>query len=464
METGQGPKYRRLAAGLEIAIGRGELGPGDKLPPVRDLAWRLGVTPGTVARAFTVLAEAGRVVAEVGRGTFVAEPGQAGVPAAPYVPDLDAAPPLYLEAADDREDFLSPRLPDIGQLALVREGLMRAAAAPVEKMLAYPTFASHAALREVVRDWLPEDMRHAVARDEVVMTNGGQNAILLVLQALTYHTSPVVLVEQHTYTGIRRAAENLRARVVAVAMDEQGVRPEALEAAAREEEARIFFTMPEAHNPTTIMTSPERRAEVAEISRRLGIHVIQDDCYRLGPPAGPSYRALAPELGWYISSLSKAITPALRVGYAAAPKGMAALLRRVVDTNFYGLSRPISDTAAHVLAHADTPALVEAMRAHLQRYVEAAVNMLGRFNLRWGENTPFLWLELPEGWREAGFVQALDAEGIRVRAGEEFAARDARGRPSVRISVNGQMSLDRFQEAMGRIAYLLDHPPERIMV
>lgn len=468
METGQGPKYRRVFDGLTQAIDTGALAVGDKLPPVRDLAWKIGVTPGTVARAFSLLAETGRVRAEVGRGTFVARRVAEPMPT-PEVERPAAArnavqPMLDPEFPKEGDVLFAPRLPDIGQIALVREGLRRAATAPVERLLAYPSYASHAPLRAAVMGWLPDDMQNAVSTDNVVMTNGGQNAILIVIQTLMLDSPPVLLVEAHSYPGVRRAAELLHVRVVPVPMDADGVQPEALDRIASTEGAGVFFTMPEAHNPTATITTPERRAEVAEIARRRNLHLIQDDCYRLGPPTGPSYRALLPELGWYISSLSKAISPALRVGYAVAPVSMSARLRRVVDTNFFGLSRPVSDTAAHVLAHPDAPALVAAVRDHMKTYIQTAVNLLGRFDLGWDEGVPFLWLRLPSGWREGNFVQALEGEGIRVRPGDDFAARDARRDHAVRISVNGQMSLEHFGSVIARIVEILNHPPERAEV
>ena len=118
LETGAGPKYRRIAAGVEAAIRTGALAPEERLPAVRDLAWRLGVTPGTVARAFALLSDAGWVSSEVGRGTFVrgerppAEPGQvAGAPRASVPPDArgdGAAAPLAGPPY--------PELPDVGDV------------------------------------------------------------------------------------------------------------------------------------------------------------------------------------------------------------------------------------------------------------------------------------------------------------------------------------------------------------
>lgn len=463
MEAGPGPKYRRLVEGITRAIETGALAPGDRLPPVRDLAWQLAVTPGTVARAFAVLAEAGRVQGEVGRGTFVAE---ATAPLHRPAPAMPRARPqnleeLYREMPREGDVLFAPRLPDLGQIALVREGLRQVAEADAAMLLNYPGARLQEDVRAHVLRWLPEDMQAEVTPEQIVMTNGGQSAIMVTLQALLFDAPPVVLAEELTYPGLYRAAELLGARVVPVPMDGEGLVPEALDEIAAREEARVLFTMPEAQNPTSIVTSNARRAAIAAIARRRGIHLVQDDCYRMGHPTGPSYRNLVPEFGWYISSLSKAITPSLRIGYAVAPEAMAGRLRRVVDANYYGLSAPMAHVAAHVMAHPDTPGLVVAMRDHMRAHVEVAVNVLGRFDISFGVDRPFIWLKLPNRWREARFVQALEAEGIRVRAGEEFAPRDAPPVHAVRISINGQMPLDRFRTVLGRIAWHLDNPPDR---
>src|SRR6056297_4266348 len=111
-QAGSGPKYRRVADAIQSAIRSGDLAAGDRLPPVRELAWSLGITPGTVARAYTVLTDAGHAVAEVGRGTFVAPKanGHNG-PTRDYV----TAP-----KRDGKTSLVTPQLPDLGQIALLR--------------------------------------------------------------------------------------------------------------------------------------------------------------------------------------------------------------------------------------------------------------------------------------------------------------------------------------------------------
>ena len=97
-------------------------------------------------------------------------------------------------------------------------------------------------------------------------------------------------------------------------------------------------------------------------------------------------------------------------------------------------------------------------------YVRVTVNALGGFDLNWAPDVPFVWLNLPSGWRAAAFSRAAEREGIQLRSADEFALRDGRAPNAVRIAMNGHVSLQRFEDAMLRLRALLDNPPEQISV
>ncbi len=466
---GQGPKYRQLVDGLTRAISQGEVSERSKLPPVRDLAWALKITPGTVARAYTILSSEGWVTTEVGRGTFVRLAKERGARIPPVTPTM-APPPMQRRAAllqkvgeESGGAFLyAPRLPDVGQVKIIREAMVTASTLPDLSLLNYPHFSVQAPLRQIIHGDMRAEEQAAIDPSCIIMTNGGQNGIMLVMQALLSQGAGTVLVEQHSYPGLRRAVELLGRRVVAVPMDQDGIDPDALERIMRAENARLLFTMPEAHNPTCTVTSNARREQIAAVARRSGLHLVQDDCYRVGMPHGPTYRRLLPEQSWYISSLSKTVSPALRAGYVITPKGWSKKLRRVVDVNYYGVSMPMAEIVYQVLAHPDMPQVIANMRQMVRDYVEVAVNVLGRFDLGWSHDVPFLWLHLPSGWRASAFVQAAEARGIRVRPGEDFSLRDGPSVHAVRLSVNGQMSMDQFRAVLMDIGEMLDNPPETV--
>ncbi|NRB02974.1 MAG: PLP-dependent aminotransferase family protein [Rhodobacteraceae bacterium] len=463
---GDGPKYAMVASGIRRAISDGRLKEGVKVPPVRELAWTLGITPGTVARAYTVLTDEGVLQARVGRGTFVAPP-QSHAPLFHDVPiEVDVVSHNAHNAQDptDPINLFSPHLPNAGQAHLIRQLLGEVAQEPPSGMMHYPTRSGSRAAREAACVWLEGVPLGKLRQDDIVFAHGGQNAIMLVFQALLRGRRPAVLVEELAYPGFRRAAELLRADVIPVAMDAHGVIPEALDAAARAHDAQIFCTSPEVHNPTCGFTPTDRRAALVQVARKHDLSILEDDCYRIGQAQAESYRMLAPERAWYVSSISKSLTPALRVGMIVAPEGQGHITRRTAEYSFFGLATPLTDLCAKLFAHPRLPELVQGVQDGIGRYVRASVNILGGYDLSWREDVPFLWLRLPDGWRASGFVQAAEAAGVRIRAAEEYACRDARVPHAVRFAVNAGISLKDYEVAMLRLRELLDNPPERIGV
>ena len=455
-----GPKYKAVVAAIRAAITKGELVVGDKLPPVRDLAWKLGITPGTVARAYTILTDEVVLNAEVGRGTFVAAP----MHDVPYIPiEIDAV--AHNSPRDmHRVNLFSPVLPSIGQAELIKELLGQVAVEPASGVMHYPTRKSAIPAREAALIWLSDTPLGPIIAEDIVMTLGGQHGILLVLQAVLSGRRPTVLVEELAYPGFRRAAELLRADVVSVAMDEYGIIPEALDAAARGCDAQVLCTSPEVHNPTVVNTPIARRNELIAIARAHDLQIVEDDCYRMGKDRDASYRMLAPERGWYVSSVAKTLTPAVRLGFAVGPKGKTSALRRAKEHGFFGLPTPMLDLAALLLADPRVDHLTAQARKIYGDYIKTAVQVLSGYDVSWRLDVPFLWLTLPYGWRASAFCQAAEAADVPVRPAEEFAGRDARARHKVRLAINAGVTIDSFQAALERVRYLLDNPPEQISV
>lgn len=455
----KGPKYTLVADTIRRAIENNTLKVGAKLPPVRELAYRLKITPGTVARAYSILTDEGLLSAEVGRGTFVAPP---------KTPLLDDVWSRQLHLRDDRYDanvsLFSPRLPDVGQVALIRSCLARVAQSDPTLFMNYPTRDAYQGVRQAVVDWLSDLPLGALNADDVVLTHGGQSGLCVVFQTVLRGPKPVVLVEDLSYAGFRRAGELMRAEVVGVKMDKWGIDPDALDHVLRQTPAQAICVSPEVQNPTGSHTPLERRQEVVEIARRHDLQIIEDDCYRMGEARAPSYRALAPERGWHVSSISKTLTPALRVGFAIAPRDRSSDLRRSAEYGYFGLAQPLAELTRLLLTDPSVRRLAQKVREKMGEYVRVAVNALGGFDLNWDPEIPFVWLHLPSGWRAAAFSRAAEREGIQIRSADEFALRDGRAPNAVRIAMNGHVSLRKFEEAMLRLRNLLDNPPEQISV
>ena len=461
-----GQKYLVLRDAISQAIAKGLLEVGSKLPPVRELAFRLSITPGTVARAYSLLTDQGVLRAEVGRGTFVAD--RSGPVFAAHETDrgwikyTDPVPHGY-EDEGGPVSMMSPGIPNVGQASYLRGLLSDIAADPPSGMMHYPTRESFQPVRAAAKHWLRDAALGPLDEIDIVLAHGGQNAILLVMQAVLRGRRPTVLVEELCYPGFRRSALLLRADVVPVAMDDHGIIPSALEAAAGAE-AQLLCLTPNLHNPTCRRMPEERRHEIAAVARRCNFHILEDDWYHVPDLGLSSFRAIAPERSWYVSSISKLVTPSLRFGFAVSPPGGGTHLRRAAEDGFFGLATILADLGTAIMTDPRTERLTEDVRAVYRERRKLLLNHLGGYDVHWQEDTPIVWLTLPQGWRVSAFCTAAEAEGVRVRSSEDFAARDDNTPHAVRLSLNATVPEASFEQAVVRLRFLLENPPESVAV
>ncbi|MCP4818687.1 MAG: PLP-dependent aminotransferase family protein, partial [Shimia sp.] len=334
------PKYIVLIQSLRGAILTGTLPVGEKLLPVREMAWQLGITPGTVARVYKMAVEEGLLETTVGRGTFVADRRPK--------PVLAPEPLVSISRSGDI-DLRAVRVPDVGQDRIVREIMARIGAGAGSSYLYCPDHHSDLLARQAVVNWIGSEIAGRITADDVVLTMGAQNAQMIALQGSLHGANPVVLTEAVTFPGVRHAARLLRAEVVGVEMDRDGMRPDRLEDALRKHGGQVLVTSAAAHSPTTIQAPLARRQEIAELARRYNLQIIEDDCYAISETDMPSYRVLAPDRVWYLGSMTKAVSSALRFGYLVPPEGRAQMARHVAQSNFYGVPQPIQDICAELI-------------------------------------------------------------------------------------------------------------------
>jgi DNA-binding transcriptional MocR family regulator len=165
--------------------------------------------------------------------------------------------------------------------------------------------------------------------DDIVVTTGSQMALDLVVRTFI-DPGDVVLVESPSYVGALGVFRSYEARVIHVAMDEEGLSPVALAEAISRVRAeggnvKLIYTIPSFHNPAGLTQGPQRRRDVLEVARSNGILVLEDDPYALLGFDGVVPRAMRAddETGViYLGSFSKTIASGLRVGWAVAPHGV----------------------------------------------------------------------------------------------------------------------------------------------
>ena len=442
-------KYKALAQTIREGIASGDLAAGSKLPTVRDLAFRVGVTPGTVARAYGLLTDEGRLIAEVGRGTFVAGTTRK---------EQALEPPLVHLVDETTADFRSSRVPDVGQGLLIDDALIRLGQSHRRRHINYPTPTTDLEAREAVVNWIGPVRTGSLDAQHIVLGNGAQNCVILTLQAELHGAHPVILTEELAYPGVRHAARLLRAEVVGIAMDEEGIIPAALAQAYRTHGGQVLLTSAEVHSPTTTKTSYARKKEIAALAERFGLTIIEDDCHSIAPTQVPAYRAILPKQSYFISSLTKGVSGALRFGYAVTPVDRYRDLRQVAQSSFHGLAQPMLDVCADLLSSGDAGRVRDKVVLHTAERVRLAVNRLGGWDIRWREDAPFLWLQLPQGWRASSFAMACERKGISVRPADEFVLSDQRAPNAVRLAATTCVSEPRYLQALDDMNTLLANP------
>src|SRR5688572_3286266 len=313
IERYDGPRYLAIADALGEDISAGRLGAGARLPTHRDLADELGVTVGTVSRAYREAENRGLVLGHVGRGTFVRT--HEGPPRAP---SLQIREPAERDVLELGLNFMP--MPD-GEI-LVAQALAELARDPsiVRLLEEYRPQAGSADHREAGATFVRRAGITASA-DQILVCSGAQHAMCVALMALT-RPGDVLLTDEVTYPAILALARMLHLDVRGLPMDEHGLSPAALEQACERLRPRALYCMPTLHNPTTRTMPLARREEIAAIVGRFGFHVLEDDVYGFlhdEPP--PPLTTLVGHRGYYLTSCSKSIAPGLRVGYLIVPPG-----------------------------------------------------------------------------------------------------------------------------------------------
>ena len=452
LSAARGPKYAALAASIRKAVQDGTLRPGGKLPPVRSLAATLAVTPGTVARAYGTLRSEGVLNGAQGSGTYVARPEDVQ-PEEPYLVGLTPEGDVNLRTA---------LAPDVGQGEEIAVAMR--AAATADDWARYPNRTDDAALARAILDWQSGVEIGAAEPAQVVPALGGQHAIVLTMQAALRGPRPRVVTDELAYSGFRHAVALARAEISGLPWDGEGPIPAAFDAACRLGGVQLYCTSSECHNPTTLRTSDDRRAEIVEIARRYDVQILDDDCFISGGSIAPLYRALAPERTWHVGSLSKRVSPWLRLGFLIAPEGRERDAVLTAQHQFFGLPRPVAATGLELMRSGAAQRVKDRVRAQNRRRVAIARETLDGFDFLSRDEVPLIWLTMPRGWRASSFETAAKAAGILVKPADLFALPDGRAPNAVRIALNGAIPEDALREALGTLAGLLADPPTEIEV
>jgi DNA-binding transcriptional MocR family regulator len=442
------PAYLAIADAIADDIQAGRLPALAKLPSLRTLAGDMGLHYTTVARAYAEAQRRGLVDSSRGQGTFVR-----GV--RPLAPTRS---PGFVGLVEMTMN-LPPEPQDDALMQRMRAAMVRLAGDDdLHELLRYQEFGGTETDRRAGATWLAPRLP-GLRPDQLIVCPGIQSALLALFSTLT-RPGDTVCCEALTYPGVKAIAAQFGVRLLGLAMDDEGLLPDAFEHACRTQAPKALYCNPTYLNPTTAVLSRARRIAIAQIARHHGIPIIEDDAYALLPSIAPPPLALhAPELVFYVSGMAKHVGAGLRVGYLVAPDGVQQKRLATTMRAMAIMASPLTTRLATRWIHDGTAqAALLAIRAESQARQKLVSSLLPRSACQTKPEAFHLWLRLPPQWTRRAFAARLREHGVGAVEADAFAA-TPEVPEAVRICLGGAVGRQHCAQSLEVIAHALAHPP-----
>ncbi|MGK5064793.1 PLP-dependent aminotransferase family protein [Janthinobacterium sp. LB3P112] len=441
LSVNKGPRFLQIADALQAAVADGSLTAGDRLPTQRQLAAQLELDLTTITRAYDEARRRNLLEGRGARGTYV------------------AAPKVELTAILDLSMNTPPPPDGVDFDDMLKQGLSQVLMrADNELLMTYHLGGGSDSDRKAGAKWLAPMFGQLDSR-QVVVCPGAQAAIAALILALT-EPGDVILAEPTSYPGLRAAATQFGRHIIAVEADKHGMLPEMLEEACRQHKPGLVYLNPTLQNPTAITIPERRRKELASIARRCNVRIVEDDPYWLladAPP--PPVATYAPEQVYYISTLSKCLTPGLRVAFVLIRDPIERERFLVALRSFALMAAPLTAAlATQWILDGSADRLMQGVRNEARlRHRMARDILAGRYS---GSGDGLhVWLELPAYWNSSQLARAAGGEGIAVTPADAFATGSGSVN-AIRISLGCIKDRGRLQAGLQRLSHLLARRPE----
>ena len=457
LASSSGPRYVAIAEALSRDIDSGLLEAGERLPTHRDLAWTLGVTIGTVSRAYAEAERRGLISGEVGRGTFVRfPPGRERL----LLPSEEARAEAGTNEGGGSEiklNFAFP--PPCGEDQYFAPALRALAEDPLlPTLFQYQPHSGLLRHRAAGAAWLRRSGLE-VDPQHLILTAGAQNAIAVSLAAAT-KPGDRLLCAQLVYPGVQALTRHYGLRLDGVAIDDEGILPDALETACHSTGASALYCVPTYQNPTTGIMSEDRRRAIVEVAERNGLIIIEDDIFGLlSERRHIPLKALAPERTIFLTSLSKIVAPALRIGFLSGPESMTDRLATAMRALSWMATPLTAELATRWIEDGTADRILEARRREAAARRALALDILAPWQPRATPGAIMVWLSLPEPWRSSDFALEAQRRGVIVTPAEICAVGRQTVAHAVKVSLGPPRDRAELEEGLRRLAGLLEDGP-----
>ncbi|EGL55233.1 transcriptional regulator containing a DNA-binding HTH domain and an aminotransferase domain containing protein [Methylophaga aminisulfidivorans MP] len=440
IDTNARVKYIGIVEAIEADIKNRLLKPGDRLPAQRQIADSLSVDLTTVTRAINEAARRGLVETQRGNGCFIAQTTFSHYNSS----QLIEGKPLDLS-------MNNPPIPSgLNLEKKVAEAIseLSLSGISVSHHLCYQETAGHPDDREAGQQWLSSKLTD-LNSDQLLISSGAHSALFCLLSYLKRRGAKTVAAPEFSYPGLRAMAEQLQLDVVGISMDEQGIIPEQLQLQCAKQTIDILYVIPNIDNPTTATLSAQRRESLIVLANQYDLTIIEDDpYYQFVDEKLPSLFNMARDRTWHIATISKCLSPSLRVAYIASPNINDAL-GLTEEMRISHLMAPPLMTAvvSHWIRHHKIDEITQAIKTENIRRQSLAQSIFQQSDISSHPASPHLWLRMPHGYKALDFAEQASRIGVSIVPSTAFVMFRSRSQ-AVRISLGASSDYESLKQGL----------------
>jgi len=425
---------------LETAIEEGKLRAGDKLPPHRKLAQELAIAVATVTKVYKAAECNGLIYAKTGKGSFVST-----------VPVTQQSI-LARDAKFINLSIIKP-VTKLAEPYLQRHMKSLSEQQQLSELMEYNPEGGSDIDRKTAALWLTKQGVSLEGR-ELSICSGAQHGLMILINTLT-EVGDNIAVEAYCYPGIIALANQLGRHLIPLELDKEGMIPKVLEEQCARYDVKLVIAVASHQNPTTTIMSSSRRKAIAKIITQQSLWLIDDDVYGFLCPEIPVLSSFVPERSFYLTSLSKALLPGLRIGYLSYPKAFKQRIDAAIRNTIW-MPVPIAlALAAKFIYSGDADTIIEQQKATAMARQKIARQIFKDFSFSAEKNGYHIWLSLPYGWSSESFCKAAKRQGVLVSNAESFYTSNGAVQAAVRLSLMSAKSDDELRFGLNLIKQLL---------
>jgi len=419
-----------------------------RMPTHRELARQLGVSVQTVSISYKEAERRGYLRGEVGRGTFVRSritekadrfmldrnPGE--------TMDLSIVRAVYTEAHEHASRAIMRDLSQVDNSTFMRP------CRPIAGLDRH---------RAAAQAWL-KDLGVEAAKDRILITNGAAHGLFLAVAAVV-RPGEIVLTENLTDHGIIGLSNVLGFSLRGLPTDREGILVDAFEEACAAGGVSALVLVPSLGNPTSHVMGADRRRAIAEIARRYGVFVVEDEVYKplLNTPL-PSITELLPDLGFFVTSFTKSVLTGLRVGYLVVPPQYSIRVASIMRVTTWSATNLPGEIATHWVENGTAKDLIEVQRREARARQAIVSEILGEHVAQTHPLSLCAWLKVPPRWAEEGLVRTLAQNHVAVTPSDPFKTGDS-SPGGLRICLGGRLSHAALAEALRIVKQTFEQLP-----